>query len=253
MPSNKLKMPFNLDTLSANEVHYIPVIPDNNHWLIYLKNNGSEGKKLGNKIISELLVFKTENEHGDFDVNGQENESCAGIVFEKWHGLLQEERQILKSQIEEYFEMKNEWEKFVAEGSNQLEIELDLFENLIDNPYSKGYELGQKIEPFLERGKKIAEDLFKLNTSLSTYAIGAVIPKRLGISWTEEETELLHPQMRQAISDFISKERLGWQVSDVWEDDTNDENAGGNGMPNPTGLKSSMTSNNGATTPDSTT
>ena len=207
------KLPFKLDTITANQFHYIPVIPENNHWLIFLRNNGEEGKKLGQKFIDSLLKIKTENESGEFDTNGTENPNCAGLIFEKWHGLLQEERQILKSQIENFYSLRNEWDKFVSTSSNELGIQREKFEQLIDNPYEQDFELGKKIEEYHEEGKRLSEGLFNLNNQLNDDAISVVISKRFGIDWTTAETNLLHPKMKQAISDFISNERLGWEES----------------------------------------
>lgn len=248
------KLPFTLDTLKASESHYIPVIPENNHWLIYLRNNGEAGRKLGQKIIDSLLTVKTENQTGEFNPNGQPNKKFAGLVLEKWHGLLQEERQVLKSQIEEYFNLSNEWDKFVAQGSNELDLEPDTFQGLIDNPYEEGFDLGQKIEQqYLETGKQLAQKLFDLNTQLNDDAIVIVLKKRLNAEWTNEETALLHPDMKKAISDFISNERQGWVKTTDIDEVYLEAESEGNDTQNQTGLASTTTSKVGQTMIGSTT
>ena len=235
---SKTKLPFELKTLVADR-HFISVYPDNKQWLIVL-----QGTELGDKLCSLLKP-------------SSEDENVVGLWLDKIHGLYQEERQLLEEQIEGYYNEKLEFQKYVATVAKALEVSNDEAINLLDDPYSDGLDVGEKLEPFVSDFREIALKLTKLESRLNEDAIAVMMSKRFGIAWTKEETEQLHEGMKKALSEFISNEQRGWQEESVvgsGEPTTNDKLNEGNDTPNPTGSISSTTSKAGQkTTSDSTT
>lgn len=238
--SFKNSLPFKLETLQADR-HFIPVYPKNKQWLIVLK-----GTELGDKLCSLLQT-------------SEDNDDSVGLYLDKIYGLYQEERQLLEEQIENYYNEKLTFQKHIAKVAQVLGVENDKAIELLDDPYSDGIELGEKLEPFLENFRELALKLTKLETRLNEDAIAVVMRKRFGIDWSKKETEMLHEGMKKALSEFISNEQNGWtnevrsQKSEVRSEEESLQLESGKPTENPTGSPSTTTSSNGAETPGSTT
>lgn len=186
------KLPFKLDTLEADR-HFIPIYPDNKQWLVVLR-----GTELGDKLCG-LLDSSTEDK------------SIVGLWLDKIYGLYQEERQLLEQQIEDYYNEKLSFQKFIAKIAKVLNLANDDVIELLDDPYKDGLELGEKLEPFLADFRELALKLTKLESRLNEDAIAVVMRKRFKIDWSKEETEMLHEGMKKALSDFISNEQKAWE------------------------------------------
>ena len=194
-------LPFNLADLVALEDHQIPVYPDNQHWLVAmrdLKSSHPEDNKPVQKLMNCLVDLGDER---------------WGIKLPKKCCIFVAENQLIKKQASARDKAVASYFRLIQKIAKKLKLSQQKVQKMV----ARTFEHVEKLDPWLEEITAATEQLQATDIGVATVTV--LIQQRLMKGWTEFDTLALPEALFNLFLTYGDNEKLAWKKNEVEEED----------------------------------
>ena len=206
----QVTMPFDLAELVGLDDHEIPVYPDNQYWLVAMRDRESshpEVKKPVEKIMGSLSPLK--------------NEEQWGLVLPRKCCIYVGENQLIKKQASARDKAVARYFRLIQKIAKKLKLPQEKVQKMV----ARTFENVEKLDPWLEEITAATEELQATDISVATVTV--LIQQRLCKTWSQFDTLALPDSLFQCFLDYANNESDGWKAlavdMEVEEDEEKDE------------------------------
>ena len=192
----KAKIPFSLDSLKLEGNYFLPIYPENKHWLAAMKDSPSphpESLTPAEKVYNQLT---------------QQNKSW-GIELPKKYCLFVAERNMIKDQASARNEALLTYVRLCQKIAQELNKPIADVETMMRDPFGNM----QVLNPWMGEITSALTGLDKTDMGVATVTV--LMQQRLTPAWTEYDTLAMPEAFFERILTYAENEREGWQVEEA--------------------------------------
>jgi hypothetical protein len=193
------KPPFALADLIELENHHISVYPENQHWLVAMRDRASahpEDTNSAGKLMNSLVELGNDN---------------WGFSLPKKCCLFVAERQAIKNQSAARDKAVASYFRLIQKIAKELKKPQQVVAQLV----ARSFEHLDVLDPWLEEITAATSQLQATDTQVATVTV--MVQYRLNKHWTEFDTLALPESLFNIFLDYVEGEETAWKQPEVDE------------------------------------